>query len=73
MALSATNISYGKYPDGVASYRNFIVPTPAAQNYVQLHSLILNEYTGVADNKYLKDNASDTYWGQGPGQRRRLV
>ena len=26
----AANISYGKYPDGVASFREFATPTPAA-------------------------------------------
>jgi lysophospholipase L1-like esterase len=60
----AANISYGKYPDGVTAYREFPTPTPAAQNYVAPVPIILNEYTGVADTKYLKDNASDTYWGR---------
>jgi spore coat protein CotH len=60
----AANISYGKYPDGVASLREFATPTPAAQNYIAPVPLILNEYTGVLDTKFLKDNGSDTYWGR---------
>ncbi|MGA2092466.1 MAG: CotH kinase family protein, partial [Sedimentisphaerales bacterium] len=60
----AANISYGKYPDGVASYRIFGTPTPAAQNYVKPVPIILNEYTGVSDTKFLKNNGSDTYWGR---------
>jgi len=62
--VTLTNVSYGKYPDGIASYQSFIIPTPGAENYIQLRSVILNEYTAVADNGYLKDNASDTYWGR---------
>jgi hypothetical protein len=60
----AANISYGKYPDGVALLREFATPTPAAQNYIAPVPLILNEYSAVADTKFLKDNGSDTYWGR---------
>ncbi len=63
----AANISYGKYPDGVASFREFATPTPAAQNYIAPVPIILNEYSAVADTKYLKNNGSDTYWGQVQG------
>jgi spore coat protein CotH len=59
-----TDISYGRYPDGDASLREFVTPTPAAQNYVVPAALILNEYSAVADNEYLKDHGSDTYWGR---------
>ena len=59
-----TNISYGKYPDGTSLRREFTTPTPAAQNYITPPPVILNEYNAVADSMPLKDNGSDTFWGQ---------
>ena len=58
------DISYGRYPDGDASLREFVTPTPAAQNYIVPVPIILNEYSAVADSEYLKDDGSDTYWGR---------
>ncbi|MBA7677908.1 hypothetical protein ES703_86175 [subsurface metagenome] len=62
-----TDISYGKYPDGTNLRREFITPTPAAQNYIKPRSVILNEYNAVSGSNFLR------VLGAGPGQRRRLV
>jgi len=60
-ALSA-NISYGRYFDGSDLLRQFITPTPAGENHIVLSPVILNEYSAVADNQYIKDGGSDTFW-----------
>jgi hypothetical protein len=62
-ALSS-NISYGRYLDGDDSLYMFPTPTPAAANYIKLCRVLLNEYSAVADNKYLNNGASDTFWGR---------
>ncbi|MBN2020096.1 MAG: lamin tail domain-containing protein, partial [Sedimentisphaerales bacterium] len=60
----ATDVSYGRYFDGSDLLREFVTPTPAAENYLILCPVILNEYSAVADNKYIKDGGSDTFWGR---------
>ena len=61
------DVSYGKYPDGNNVRREFVTPTPAAQNHIRPLPVILNEYSAVADLQYLKDNGSDTFWGRVQG------
>ena len=59
-----TDISYGEYPDGTPLRREFVTPTPAARNHIIPRPVILNEYNAVADSMRLKDDGSDTFWGQ---------
>lgn len=59
-----SNISIGHLPDGSGPIQQFTVATPGIANAGNGASLILNEYNGVRDDQFLKDNASDTYWGR---------
>ncbi|RIK67092.1 MAG: hypothetical protein DCC65_07680 [Planctomycetota bacterium] len=60
----APNIAYGRYADGAATRYQLPVPTPGAANAPGTTRIILNEYNGVSSSRILKDNGSDTYWGQ---------
>ncbi|MBN1788193.1 MAG: CotH kinase family protein [Sedimentisphaerales bacterium] len=62
--------SYGKFPDGnpgAKGRREFTIPTPEAQNYLEARAIVLNEYNATSSANYLRDNASDTFWGRIPG------
>jgi hypothetical protein len=59
-----TDVSYGRYPDGTKSRREFTTPTPGAENYLEPVPVILNEYNAVSGSKYLKDSGTDTFWGR---------
>ncbi len=58
------NVSFGKFPDGTNPRQEFAVPSPGAMNFVPPARLILNEYNGVKDDGFLKNGASDIYWGR---------
>lgn len=61
---SANDVAFGRYPDGATAQHVLPHPTPSFANATGTSQLILNEYNGVASNKFLKNNATDTYWGR---------
>lgn len=63
-AASASDVAFGRYPDGTTAEHVLPHPTPGFANATGTSQLILNEYNGVASNKFLKNNATDTYWGR---------
>lgn len=61
---AVVGVSYGKFPDGGAQKSSLPRATAAAANTQGTSALILNEYNGVSSTRFLKDNASDTYFGR---------
>ncbi len=61
---STADVAYGRYPDGATAQHVLPHPTPGAANATGTSKLILNEFNGVASNKFIKNNGVDTYWGR---------
>jgi hypothetical protein len=57
----------GRLPDGGQEVRVLSIVTPSAANDAPVSALILNEYNAVENNKKLKNQAADTYWGRVDG------
>lgn len=61
----AANVALGRFHDGEAEILRLDTATPGAANlYAAATPMILNEYNAVDDDKTLKNNGSDTYWGR---------
>jgi hypothetical protein len=58
------DISYGKFPDGTSTRREFGTATPGSANQGDRVAVILNEYNAVGRVKYLKNGGSDVVFGQ---------
>ncbi len=59
-----SGFSYGRLPDGGIRTYELQINTPGARNSGDASPMILNEYNAVLPNGFLKDGASDTYWGR---------
>jgi len=59
----AADTSLGRLPDGGVTLLELLGATPGIANNMGAAALILNEYNAVSDTNFLKDGASDTYWG----------
>ncbi len=62
-ALSA-NVSYGRFPDASPNRVPFPTPTPAAANSAFTAPVILNEYNAVIPTGFIKNGASDSFFGR---------
>jgi len=58
----ASDTSLGRLPDGGITLLELLSPSPGIANRGAA-PLILNEYNAVSDTEFLKDGASDIYWG----------
>lgn len=59
-----SGISFGRIPDGGIETYELQLNTPGAPNNGDASPMILNEYNAVIPTGFLKDGASDTYWGR---------
>jgi hypothetical protein len=60
----ASNVSFGRNPDGSATLTSFVYPTPGAANRPGAAPIVVNEYNAVAPTKLLASSGTDTYWGR---------
>lgn len=60
----AANRSYGRYPDGTSSRVALSLPTPLAANYAATVPMVLNEYNAVSPTNFIKNSASDSFFGR---------
>ena len=60
----AANKSYGRFPDGSPNRMPFPLPTPSYANVAVTVPVILNEYNAVSPTNFIKDGASDTFFGR---------
>jgi len=61
------DVSFGRFPDGALTLREFATPTPAAPNRVTPAPLILNEYNAVRPGDLLENDGEDAHWGRVAG------
>jgi hypothetical protein len=65
-ALGA-NTSFGRFRDGAQDTRVFVHVTPSAANDATPVAALLNEYNAVDPGVFLKNGASDPFWGRVAG------
>jgi len=59
-----SNVSYGREPDGSANLASFVHPTPGEANRRLAAPIVVNEYNGVAPNRFLAGTGADVFWGR---------
>ena len=62
-ALSS-NVSYGRDPDGSANFKSFVYSTPGQPNRQVATPIVVNEYNGVATNRFLAGSGTDVFFGR---------